>query len=91
MITHNLKIKECYWNRVRTDIKKAEVRFNDRDFQTNDIIKFIVVDDLNIIIKKPDEEYIITHIHSGLGLKENYVMLSIEKKGDENETRNDDD
>jgi len=51
--------------------KKVEIRFNDRDYQTGDILEF-----------GTNERYYkfrITHIHSGLGLKEGFVALSVEK------------
>ena len=86
MKTHILKIKDCYYDRLFRGEKKAEIRFNDRDFQTGDIIKFDVlfenenVSDDYIKLAKWTE-WKITHILSGYseGLKEGYCILSIKQ------------
>ncbi len=76
MITHTLKIEDNYLKRLLNGKKKSEIRFNDRDYQLGDVLEF------------PDYEYSepcdmnyvhfrITHIHSGFGLAENYVCLSL--------------
>lgn len=65
---HKLKIEKNYLQRLIDGKKKAEVRYNDRDYQFGDVLEF---DDFL--------HFEITHIHSGLGLKEGYVMLSVKQ------------
>ena len=69
-IKHSLKIEENYLRNLISGKKKAEVRFNDRDYQVGDILEFS--NDMGNIYY-----FHITHIHSGLGLKEGYVVLSV--------------
>lgn len=73
---HALKILPEYLNNIKTGKKKAEIRHNDRDYQVGDVLEFREYDceDGTWIIY----HYSVTHIHVGLGLKENYVVLSIE-------------
>lgn len=54
--------------------KKCEIRFNDRDYQIGDALQFFDCE------KNDYVEFTVTHIHSGLCLKENYVALSVERK-----------
>ncbi len=73
-VRHYLKVGDDYLRNLTLGRKKAEVRLNDRDYQVGDILEFRVFD---------NDEYLyfsfkITHIHSGLGLKEGYVVLSLE-------------
>ena len=72
--THQLKIGIERLNNILAGRKKVEIRFNDRDYQAGDLLQF-----------KPDNselicpyDYEITHVHSGLGMQEGYVALSIE-------------
>lgn len=74
---HNLKIEENYLKRLLSGEKKAEVRINDRDYQKGDLLRFKEFRfDKEF---KSDKEYLfeITHIHYGLGMKGNFVVLSI--------------
>ena len=68
---HELKIEENYLLNLLKGTKKVEIRLNDRDYQKDDILSFRK--GTGKIIK-----FVVTHIHSGLGLKENYVALSVE-------------
>ena len=87
-MTHNLKIKKQYADRVVTGEKPFEVRINDRDYQTGDILRFTVVD----IASKPiehklnEKQYVITYI---LPLEKftpiNYVVLGIREAGEQDE------
>ena len=72
MITHKLKIEENYLKNLISGRKKAEIRNNDRDYQVGDVLIF--TDSLGV-----DYCFKITHIHSGLGLQEGYVCLSVER------------
>ena len=72
-MVHKLKIKKEYLDNLLSGIKKAEVRINDRDYQRGDLMQFYDY-------SKPEPiEHIfeITHVHSGLGLDKNYVVLSV--------------
>lgn len=63
---HDLKIEDNYLANLLSGIKKVEIRLNDRDYQRSDLLRF-----------RKKFLFEITHIHSGLGLKENYVALSV--------------
>lgn len=83
---HALKCNPEIFKRIIDGQKTAEIRFNDRGFQTGDIIKFEAYD-------KIKKEYLnemcwckVTHIFTppttsfdpyDYGIKEGYVMLSI--------------
>lgn len=68
---HYLKIEKVYLDNLQDGRKKVEIRYNDRDYQIGDLLLFNIPDGY---IK-----FKITHIHSGYGLKEGYVALSIKK------------
>lgn len=72
---HKLKIEQNYLDRLTSGKKKAEIRFNDRDFQLNDILEFKE----GCTVPGVYHRFKITHIHSGLGMKDCYVSLSIAK------------
>ena len=83
MVTHNLKIKQCFADPIVKGEKSFDIRFNDRGYQTGDEIKFQVVDN---ITGEPIEEhfihkltYRITYVLSGWGLNNGYVALSIKQ------------
>ena len=86
-VHHKLKIEECYHRNIQNKSKKAEIRFNDRDYQVGDTMSFDVnYNDDRDNIKAMDkngveirQEWEITHILSGFGLQNGYVMLSIEE------------
>jgi len=69
---HTLKIERNYFDNLQSGIKKCEIRYNDRDYQKGDIL------DLSMSAAHITVSRKITHIHSGLGLKEGYVVLSLE-------------
>jgi ASC-1-like (ASCH) protein len=70
---HKLKIGDEYLRNLTTGAKKCEIRLNDRDYQMDDILEFW---DSEYVLYR---YFVVTHIHSGLGLQENYVVLSISK------------
>ena len=72
-MTHKLKINAEYLQNLLEGIKKAEIRYNDRDYQRGDILEFWDSEKRFVF-------FTITHIHSGLGLKEGYVALSVQQK-----------
>jgi ASC-1-like (ASCH) protein len=73
---HYLKIEKQYINDIFSGRKKAEVRYNDRNYSVGDLIVFT---DLNQSIYNNSYKVIITHILDNfqLGLRDNYVVLSL--------------
>jgi hypothetical protein len=79
---HELKIGKPYFEAIVDGRKTFELRYNDRGYNTGDIIKFTVMDGIydctynytknNICIN-----YKITYLISGSWLKENFVAFSI--------------
>lgn len=85
-MTHKLKIYESYANAIVDGRKKFEVRLNDRGYNAGDMVKFKVIDEnykgsCLEAISHPLHHMLfrITYVHSGLGLKENYVVFGIEQ------------
>lgn len=88
-IDHHLKIYINYLVRLLEKVKKNEIRLNDRDYQAGDRIVFAFDKKEFSFLKKykPNSslfgvysfKFRITHIHSGLGLKDGYVSLSVER------------
>lgn len=77
MRIHKLKIQQCYLENILNGRKTFEIRYNDRDYQVGDRIWFLVADrDIESC------KYKITYIHAGLGLKDGYVALAIQKEGE---------
>lgn len=76
MIKHELKIEPNYLAHLMDGTKKAEIRYNDRDYQLGDILEFWFsaeeIGDSKFVAFK------VTHIHSGLGLQDGYVVLSLD-------------
>jgi hypothetical protein len=78
MTTHNLKIKSEYFMGVTQCQKKAEIRYNDRNYKVGDILNLYEIDELgnrtgnqcSVIVSHilDDAEY----------LRDGYVMLSID-------------
>lgn len=76
MKLHFLKIEWAFYQSIMTGEKKAEVRYNDRDYQKGDRIQFRAI--IDGALREVDEFYEITHVlNFPTGLKENYVSLSI--------------
>lgn len=81
MKIHTLKIEKNYWENLNKGRKKSEIRLNDRDYQVGDRLVFPYALDNGCPTETNSRHYFeITHIHSGLGLKEGFVVLSVEKK-----------
>lgn len=68
---HSLKIGKERLKNLIVGKKKCEVRFNDRDYQGGDILVFY--DD------GKEVKFLVTHIHSGLGVQPGYVVLSVDR------------
>lgn len=70
-------------------VKKAEIRLNDRKYKVGDILRFNLSDPMRRgalagIIQDYEARFRITHIHDGLGMHDNYVVLSLERDWSEN-------
>lgn len=66
---HNLKIKDQYLDNLISEKKKFEIRYNDRDYQTDDTLMF----------ERYGIQHLfgVTHIHSGFGLESGYIIMSV--------------
>ena len=70
-MTHELKIKSIYANRILSGEKTFEVRANDRDYQKGDLIEFKVLGEngKNLLDHKLNGMlYTITYIHTDYGM-----------------------
>ena len=74
MRTHNIKIEDDYYDNICLGRKKVEIRRNDRDYQGGDILDFLFEDGE---MRGDGGRYLITHVHSGYGMQEGFVALSI--------------
>lgn len=82
---HELKIKQQYADRIFDGVKNFEIRKNDRDYQVGDIIIFKVLDN-GYVYEYIDNSHPLTdtgwkiiYIHTGLGMKDDYVVLGIKR------------
>lgn len=71
---HELKIEDVYFDQINDGAKKFEVRYNDRGYQNGDHIIFLDTYGSN---RFNSGLYEIIYIHSGLGMKEYFVVLGI--------------
>lgn len=83
-MTHEIKIDRSYADAIADGRKKFEVRLNDRGYNAGDKVKFIVYDGALRYRDHPLNQcvYNITYVHSGLGLKEGYVVFTIEPEAE---------
>ncbi len=87
MKLHELKIKHEYLIDVSLGIKTFELRYNDRDYQVGDLIRFIDIkedDTKNNVEPYIDENtlYRITYVLKDVekyGLDKDYCILAIKK------------
>jgi predicted metallopeptidase len=79
-MTHNLKIHPNYFKDVFLNLKKVEVRLNDRNYQENDIL---VLNEFEPLTEKYTGIYIIRKVDYVIkdvaGLAPDYVILQISK------------
>jgi len=89
MRVHNIKVLDVFADDILFGIKSFEVRFNDRMYQTGDIINYTVVDDVGKMVEHPlSKKYFqITFVLSGWRLKEEYVTFA-QKMLEEEEANN---
>ena len=83
---HEIKIEKTYADAITEGRKNFEVRINDRGYNAGDNVHFNVIAKTGTVSgwvyidhKLNEEVYKITYVHSGLGLKEDYVVFGIEK------------
>lgn len=72
--THRLKVDRKYWPAIIDGRKSFEVRRNDRDFQTGDIIEMHPIDDVASLVSRR-----ITYVLHTFpeGLQPGYVVLGL--------------
>ena len=72
---HHLKCDEDPFRAIWNGDKKAEFRLNDRDYQVNDeLVLQLGKEDIS---PRPWMRCRVTHIQTGYGIPDNYVMMSI--------------
>ena len=78
MKTHRLKIHPNYLDRLLDGTKTCELRYNDRDYQTGDILEF---ESLGYIPNIPENcRFEITHVLENYnGLAPQYAILSLKR------------
>jgi ASC-1-like (ASCH) protein len=69
-MVHLIKIEKQYLESLIRGEKKCEIRLNDRDYQCGDWLQFQFEHNQHI--------FVVTHVHWGLGMADNYVALSVE-------------
>ena len=80
-MTHRIKIQDVFADAVISGQKTFEVRKNDRNYQRGDHVVFTAVvngNKINHPINK--EQYEITYVVSGWGLKDGYVAFGIKRE-----------
>jgi ASC-1-like (ASCH) protein len=79
---HSLKIHQYYLIRLLAGTKTFEIRFNDRDFQSGDTIKFLPLKTIHCDVyehyESPFPDFKITYTHTGIGLNSGYMILGVE-------------
>lgn len=74
---HYIKIQAKYYARKLDGLKPFEIRLNDRDYQVGDKIVFEVIEDESGPFVCYEQNYwLITYVHSGLGLEDGYVVMT---------------
>lgn len=80
-VVHRLKILDSFASDVLDGSKSFELRYNDRNYQKGDYIKFIVVDadDGRPVHPLNDGLFEIVYVLGGWGLENGYVALGLKK------------
>lgn len=81
MTTHELKIDPAYFAAIQSGEKTFEVRFNDLGYPKGDLLELRERRNGHYFTSRRFERRI-TYVHSGLGMKEGYVVLGLEKIND---------
>lgn len=81
---HIIKLQKPYCDAVLSGDKTFEVRYNDRGYQKGDYVVFKPMDGL---VYHPHQiehkKYVITYVHSGLGLEKDFVVFGIKEAEEE--------
>jgi len=79
--THTIKLKEGFCDAVLEGRKTFEIRYNDRGYQTGDLVRFSPVDSADRIVQHriADKLYEITYVLSGWGIPDDYVVFAIKE------------
>lgn len=75
---HQVKIYMEYYEHIKEGKKKFEVRLNDRDYQVGDELLFQNTRRDNGYETTDYLRYLITYVHHGYGMQDNFVVLGIE-------------
>jgi len=70
--THELKIEDEYLTALLDGSKTFEVRFNDRDYQIGDVLRFAGVHEFTVT-------YMLTHEQFFKGLAPGFVVLGVQR------------
>lgn len=88
MATHTIKLHKEFCDAVLSGVKPFELRYNDRDYQVGDTVRFVPWDPLTasrVIHEIQRHEYRITYIlrNKYYGLSEGYVAFGIREEGEQ--------
>lgn len=81
---HRIKTHSKYWTSIRNGQKRFEVRKNDRDYQTGDLLELVLTEDLPLGMPKSEEELVIVAevgyiLHGGqFGIEPGYCVIQLE-------------
>lgn len=80
-IIHRLKILDIFADDILEGNKTFELRYNDRNYQKGDFIKFVVVDGEGHVSRHPlgRELFQIVYFLEEWGLKDGYAALGIQR------------
>lgn len=81
MAMRRLKILDSFANDVLDGSKSFELRYNDRNYQRGDYVKFVVVGEDGDRQAHPlnDVLFRVVYVLGGWGLKDGYVALGLKK------------
>jgi len=73
---HELKIEQVYLDALLDGSKTFEVRYNDRGYNKGDVLQFYGRD---VDYEWKELFFEVTYVHSGVGLKEFWVVLAVKQ------------
>lgn len=80
MKTHLLKLADQYWEPVLTGLKTFEVRYNDRNFEVGDHVKFRRVNSEEEMGLTFTITYVLTHDDFPQGIPEGWCVFAIKEE-----------
>ena len=80
-MTHRVIIKEQSADEIVSGIRNFEVVKNDRHFRSGDLILFKTIDENGMFMYHfiDTKVYVITHIHSGVGIEPDYIIIIVKR------------